>query len=91
MTAALQGRVGSRVQCFERLAGELNDRIGWRATRVGQTEDGAHVWFGDANGKVLIITADGAVYSGDYGRAVTLGVGPKGPVPIFHPEQAKRW
>lgn len=75
MTAALQGRVGSRVQ-FERLAGELNDRIGWRATRVGQTEDGAHVWFGDANGKVLIITAD---------------VGPKGPVPIFHPEQAKRW
>lgn len=75
MTAALQGRVGSRVQ-FERLAGELNDRIGWRATRVGQTEDGAHVWFGDANGKVLIIAAD---------------VGPKGPVPIFHPEQAKRW
>ncbi len=76
MTAALQGRVGSRVQCFERLAGELNDRIGWRATRVGQTEDGAHVWFGDANGKVLIITAD---------------VGPKGPVPIFHPKQPKRW
>lgn len=91
MTAAFQGRVASRVQYFERLAGELNDRIGWRATRVGQTEDGAHVWFGDANGKVLIITADGAVYSGDYGRAVTLGVGPKGPVPIFHPEQAKRW
>lgn len=65
--AGFQGSLESKKQYFERLAAELNQRQGWRAQRLGDTDDGGFAWLGVANGKVLVLTPEGHVYTGDMG------------------------
>lgn len=75
-TARFPGGQAEKARHFERLALEMQQRTGWNANRLGESSDGAIVYHGEAQAKVLVIDRSGRVFTGTFGRDVTLDVTP---------------
>ncbi|KYF95984.1 hypothetical protein BE18_31405 [Sorangium cellulosum] len=78
-TAQAPGGQAEKAKYFETHAAELKQRTGWTADYTGQTPDGARVYHGEAQSKALVITSDGRVMTGTWGKHVSLKFSPSGP------------
>jgi hypothetical protein len=78
-TAQTPGGQAAKASYFESQAAGLKQRTGWEANYTGQSADGARVYHGEAQAKALVITSDGRVMTGSWGKHVKLQVGPSGP------------
>jgi hypothetical protein len=78
-TAQVSGGQAEKAKYFEKNVEILRRTTGWSAERSGSANDGSLVYHGEAQAKALVITRDGRVFTGTWGKHVKLQVGASGP------------